>query len=144
MRARLRTVACGAVLMGTVLTGCGPSLWREQVQGPGLPPGADAVTIPEENIDTRDVLVVVDDGSRIHGECGGREVTVSADDAVVVLDGACGLVRASGRGSTVDVGSADKIVLVGVDNTVSFAGGEPTIVNQGRNTTVTEGGAARR
>lgn len=144
MRARLQLVACGAVLFGTVLTGCGLAFGREQVEGPDLPPGADAVTIPEENVDADDVIIVVDDGSEVHEECAGREVVVSADDAVVVLDGTCGVVRATGRGSTVDVGSADKIVLVGVDNTISFADGEPTIVNQGRNTTVAEGGVARK
>ncbi|MDE3720344.1 DUF3060 domain-containing protein [Nocardiopsis sp. N85] len=143
MRARLQVAAGGTVLLSTLLTaGCGLALGREEVQGPPLPPGADAVTIPEENVDTADVLVVVDDGSQIHAECAGREVVISADDAVVVLDGACGLVRTTGRGSTVDVGSADKIVLVGVDNTVSFAGGDPEVVNHGRNTTVAEGGSA--
>ncbi|WP_436891899.1 DUF3060 domain-containing protein [Nocardiopsis dassonvillei] len=144
MRARLQVAAGGAVLLAAALAGCGPALGREQIEGPDLPPGTDAVTIPEENVDAADVLIVVDDGSEIHEACEGREVVVSADDAVVVLDGTCGVVRTTGRGSTVDVGSADKIVLVGVDNTVSFAGGDPKIVNQGRNTTVAEGGVAEQ
>lgn len=140
---KVRLAAGSTVLLGTLLVGCGPAHGGgEEVVGPAPSSGAGTAAAPRENVDTDDLLLVVDDGARIHEECRDREVVVAADDAVVVLDGACSLVRATGRGTTVEVGSADKIVLVGVDNTVSFASGDPEVINQGRNTTVVEGGAA--
>ncbi|MFD3683451.1 DUF3060 domain-containing protein [Nocardiopsis sp. NPDC058631] len=150
MRVRYLVGAGGALVSATLttalLTGCGLAFGQDE---PGEPPGAPLpegatreAVVPEHNVINDDVLIIVDDGAEVSEECGDREVVVAADDAVVVLDGDCGLVRATGRGSTVDVGSADKIVLVGVDNTVSFASGDPEVINHGRNTTVTEGGSA--
>lgn len=140
--------AGGGLLLTGLLPGCGLALGHEDVEQPNGAPGtedaSDEPAMPRHNVSTEDVLIVVDDGAEVSEDCGDREVVVTADDAVVVLHGACGLVRATGRGSTVDVGSADKIVLVGVDNRVSFASGEPEVINHGRNTTVAEGGTAQR
>lgn len=144
MVGRVLSVAGVAVLAGLLVAGCGldrddldevaptPDLGQEQENEE-----------PEDNVTNDEVIVVVDDGAEIHEDCANREVVVSADDAVVVLDGACGLVRASGRNSVVEVGAAEKIVLVGVNNQISFASGDPEVVNQGRNTTVSEGGTAQ-
>ncbi|MEE2038451.1 DUF3060 domain-containing protein [Nocardiopsis sp. CT-R113] len=150
MRVRYLLGAGGALVSASLstalLTGCGLAFGQDgpdEPQGAPTPEGAaQEAVVPEHNVINDDVLIIVDDGAQVSEECGDREVVVSADDAVVVLDGDCGLVRATGRGSTVDVGSADKIVLVGVDNTVSFASGDPEVINHGRNTTVTEGGSA--
>ncbi|MCY9783002.1 DUF3060 domain-containing protein [Nocardiopsis sp. EMB25] len=135
----------GVLLVGTSFLVGGCSLVRGGAEAAdssdvsGAPTGADPSPGPVSDEDT---LVVADDGAEVRQDCGDREIVVSADDAVVVLDGACGLVRATGRGTTVDVGSAERIVLVGVDNTVSFAAGEPEVINHGRNTSVVEGGVA--
>ncbi|WP_239647951.1 DUF3060 domain-containing protein [Nocardiopsis ganjiahuensis] len=145
MFGRLLGIASGAVLAGLLVTGCGsapgggdpdevaptPELGQEQEEG------------AEGGVTDAEVIVVSDDGAEIHEDCADREVVVTADDAVVVLDGDCGLVKATGRNSVVEVGTAVKIVLVGVDNQVSFASGEPEVVNHGRNTTVSEGGTAQ-
>ncbi|MFD6951244.1 hypothetical protein A6A08_23685 [Nocardiopsis sp. TSRI0078] len=148
MRVRLLAAAGGGLLFTSLLPGCGLAFGHEDVEVPNGAPGTesarDDAVIPDHNVSDDDTLIVVDDGAEIDEDCGGREVVVTADDAAVVLHGGCGLVRASGRGSTVDVGSADKIVLIGVDNIVSFASGDPEVVNHGRNTTVTEGGVARK
>lgn len=136
----------GAVLMGLLMAGCGLDLGRDDLDEVSPPPGlgqGQEDEEPEGNVTNDEVIVVVDDGAEIHEDCANREVVVSADDALVVLDGACGLVRATGRNSVVEVGAAEKIVLVGVDNQVSFASGDPEVVNQGRNTTVSEGGTAQ-
>lgn len=148
MRVRL-LVSVGAGLLATcLLSGCGLPLGSEEhVEPPSGAPGTGGAAsedeVPEHNVSNDEALIVVDDGAEVREDCGDREVVVTADDAVIVLHGDCGLVRATGRGSSVDVGSADKIVLVGVDNTVSFASGTPEVVNQGRNTTVAEGGNAQ-
>ena len=146
MFGRLLGIAGGAVLTGLLVTGCGsapdggdldevaptPDLGHEQED-----------EAAEDNVTNDEVIVVSDDGAEIHEDCANREVVVTADDALVVLDGDCGLVKATGRNSVVEVGTAEKIVLVGVDNQISFASGEPEVVNQGRNTTVSEGGTAQ-
>jgi hypothetical protein len=150
MRVRYLVGAGGALVSASLatvlLTGCGTAFGQEESAEPAVLPtpeeAAHEAAVPEHNVINEDVLIIVDDGAQVSEECGDREVVVTADDAVVVLDGDCGLVRATGRGSTVDVGSADKIVLVGVNNTVSFASGDPEVINHGRNTTVTEGGSA--
>ncbi|PDP88719.1 hypothetical protein CQJ94_02950 [Glycomyces fuscus] len=148
MRVRLLVAAGSGLLLTGLLPGCGLAFGQEEVEPPKGAPGtedaSDEPAMPRHNVSTQDMLIVVDDGAEVSEDCGDREVVVTADDAVVVLHGDCGLVRATGRGSTVDVGSADKIVLVGVDNRVSFASGEPEVINQGRNTTVAEGGTAQR
>ncbi|MBB5489355.1 DUF3060 domain-containing protein [Nocardiopsis metallicus] len=140
---------CGAVgsLGGRLRSGSGPRRPEEVEPGSDLgqgsrgeESGADAA---EDNVVNDEVILVVDNGTQVHEDCANRKVVVSADDAVVVLDGPCGLVKATGRNSVVEVGAADKIVLVGVDNQVSFASGDPEVVNQGRNTTVSEGGSAQ-
>lgn len=145
MVSRVLGVAGGAVLAGLLVTGCGLGLDNDDLDEvaptPDLGQGQEDEE-PEGNVTNDELIMVVDDGAEIHADCADREVVVSADDAVVVLDGDCGLVRATGRNSVVEVGTAEKIVLVGVDNQVSFASGEPEVVNQGRNTTVSEGGAA--
>ncbi|WP_159941063.1 MULTISPECIES: DUF3060 domain-containing protein [unclassified Nocardiopsis] len=145
MKVRRLVAAGGGLLLVSLLPGCG--LAFEDVEEPRGAPGTEGAAgeaaLPEHNVSDAEFLIVVDDGARLSEDCADREVVVTADDAVVVLHGDCGLVRATGRGSTVEVGSADKIVLVGVDNTVSFASGDPEVINQGRNTFVTEGGSAR-
>ncbi|NKY99121.1 DUF3060 domain-containing protein [Nocardiopsis dassonvillei subsp. albirubida] len=150
MRVRLLVAAGGGLLITGLLPGCGLAFGHEDVEPPNGAPGTEGASgedgpdMPKHNVSTEDVLIVVDDGAEVSEDCGEREVVVTADEAVVVLHGDCGLVRATGRGSTVDVGSADKIVLVGVDNRISFASGEPEVINHGRNTTVAEGGTAQR
>ncbi|MBE2997270.1 DUF3060 domain-containing protein [Nocardiopsis sp. HNM0947] len=138
----------GAVLLALLMAGCeaGPSASDGGDGGSADQGGGDVPRHEpdqaEGNVVQDDVLVIVDDGSQVHGRCADREVVVTADDAEVVLDGPCGLVRATGRGSNVEVGSAEKIVLVGVDNTVSYTSGEPEVINRGRDTTVNQGGSA--
>nr|WP_262391355.1 DUF3060 domain-containing protein [Nocardiopsis sp. CNR-923] len=129
----------GVLAIGaSALVGCAPARGGSDVAHP-LRVGADAQSSPVNDDDT---LVVAEDGAELHQDCDEREIVVTADDAVVVLDGPCGLVKASGRNTTVDVGSAVRIVLVGVDNTVSYAAGDPEVINHGRNTSVAEGGVA--
>lgn len=146
MFGRLLGIAGGAVLTGLLVTGCGSvsdsSDLDEVVPTPDLGQEQEDEAA-EENVTNDEVIVVSDDGAEIHEDCANREVVVTADDALVVLDGDCGLVKATGRNSVVEVGTAEKIVLVGVDNQISFASGEPEVVNQGRNTTVSEGGTAQ-
>lgn len=146
MIGRVLGVAGGAVLSGLLVAGCGPGPGRGEPQDieptPELGQGVRAEQ-PDANVTNDEVILVVDDGTRVHDDCANREVVVTADDAVVVLDGECALVRATGRNSVVEVGTADKIVLVGVDNQISFASGDPEVVNKGRNTTVSEGGTAQ-
>lgn len=150
MRVRLLTATGGAVALTFFLVGCESSfLGPDQESGNeatgagGIADGSGEHTEPEHNTSNDDMLLVVDDGSEVRDDCAHREIVVTADDAVVVLDGSCEQVRATGRRSTVDVGSADRIVLVGVDNRVSFIEGDPEVVNRGRNTTVTQGGTAK-
>jgi hypothetical protein len=139
------------VLSGLLVAGCGADLGRGEPEeaesdsdlGQESQDEGSGVDAAEDNVVNDEVILVVDDGAQMHEDCADRKVVVSADDAVVVLDGSCGLVKASGRNSVVEVGSAEKIVLVGVDNQVSFASGDPEVVNQGRNTTVSEGGTAQ-
>ncbi|WP_017578389.1 DUF3060 domain-containing protein [Nocardiopsis kunsanensis] len=149
MRVGPLVTAIGAVLLALALVGCEPGSFLSEGEGGERTGGHGAGEAPrqeqdpvEHNVVEDDALIVVDDGSQVDGECEGREVVVTADDAQVVLDGTCGMVRATGRGSTVEVGSADKIVLVGVDNTVSYGTGDPEVVNRGRDTTVHRGGSA--
>lgn len=144
----LATVS-GAVLLALVLIGCEPGSFLSDGEGNEDADQHGAGEAPrqepepaEHNVVDDDVLVIVDDGSQVDRQCEGREVVVTADDAQVVLDGTCGMVRTAGRGSTVEVGSADKIVLVGVDNTVSYSSGDPEVVNRGRDTSVHQGGSA--
>ena len=149
MRVGPLVTVLGAVLLALLLVGCesgsflpdGEGEEGADQHGAGEAPRQEQDPV-EHNVIEDDVLVVVDDGSRVDGQCEGREVVVTADDAHVVLDGTCGMVRATGRGSTVEVGSADKIVLVGVDNTVSYSSGDPEVINRGRDTTVHQGGSA--
>ena len=144
MVSRVLGLVGATVLTGLLVAGCGSD------RGGGDPeeiePTPDLGQEPEEEpvdgVSNDDVIVVVDDGVEVHEDCANREVVVKADDAVVILDGDCGLVRATGRNSVVEVGTAEKIVLVGVDNQVSFATGDPEVINHGRNTTVSEGGTA--
>ncbi|MFE1169304.1 DUF3060 domain-containing protein [Nocardiopsis sp. NPDC058789] len=144
MVSRVLGLVGAMVLTGLLVAGCGSD------RGGGDPeeiePTPDLGQEPEEEpvdgVSNDDVIVVVDDGVEVHEDCANREVVVKADDAVVILDGDCGLVRATGRNSVVEVGTAEKIVLVGVDNQVSFATGDPEVINHGRNTTVSEGGTA--
>ncbi|MBR8743465.1 DUF3060 domain-containing protein [Nocardiopsis sp. MG754419] len=136
----------GVVLLGSLVAGCGadrdspeeidPAHGAEQGQG------HDAATEPEGNVIDDEVIRVVDDEADVRVDCAEREVVVTADRATVVLDGACGVVRATGRGSVVEIGSAEKIVLAGVDNEITFAEGDPEVINQGRNTTVNASGDA--
>lgn len=148
MGARVLKAMGGVVLLGSLLIGCG--MGREASGGIDLPPeqgqgqgAAQDSTEPEGNLLTEEVILVIDDETDVRIDCANREVVVSADRATVVLDGDCGLVRATGRGSVVEVGSAEKIILAGVDNEISFAGGDPEVINQGRNTSVHEGGQAQ-
>ncbi len=147
MKVRLLVAVGGCLLLASFLSACGLAFGEEGVEQPRGAPGTgeatDEAVIPDHNVSDDERLIVVDDGAEVSEDCANREVIVTADHAVVVLHGGCGLVRATGRGSTVDVGSADKIVLIGVDNTVSFSSGDPEVINHGRNTTVTEGGVAR-
>lgn len=146
MVGRVLGIAGGVVLSGLLAAGCGLDLDRGDPEAieptPDLGQGSKDER-PDTNVTNDEVILVVDDGTEVHEDCADREVVVTADDAVVILDGRCGLVRATGRNSVVEVGTAEKIVLVGVDNQVSFASGEPEVVNQGRNTTVSEGGTAQ-
>ncbi|MEU3017050.1 MULTISPECIES: DUF3060 domain-containing protein [unclassified Nocardiopsis] len=144
MVGRVLGVAFTAVLTGLLVAGCGIARGGEDPEEieptPDLGRGTD--DDPVDSVSNDEVIVVVDDGAEVHEDCANREVVVKADDALVILDGDCGLVRATGRNSVVEVGTAEKIVLVGVDNQVSFASGDPEVVNHGRNTTVSEGGTA--
>ncbi|RKS09753.1 DUF3060 family protein [Nocardiopsis sp. Huas11] len=145
MRVRLLAVTGGVFVLGSLLSGCGLAIGEADgaegaTQGPSVAERGEQE--PERAVDDEHELVIVDNGVQVHEDCANREVVVTADDAHVVLDGACGLVKATGRGTTVNVGSADKIVLVGVDNEVAFASGDPEVINHGRNTTVVEGGSA--
>ncbi|GAB3696372.1 DUF3060 domain-containing protein [Nocardiopsis oceani] len=145
MVARILQAAGGAVLLGSLLVGCGGTADDdpgEVAETPDLGEAQEDRERPERNVTNDEVILVVDDGTDVHEDCENRKVVVSADDANVVLDGDCDLVRATGRGSVVEVGTAVKIVLAGVDNQISFASGEPEVINQGRNTTVGEGGSA--
>ena len=130
------------VLLGSLLVGCGMGRAAPEEIDPS--PGAErdqgTATEPEGNVIDDEVILVVDDEADVREDCGDREVVVSADRATVVLAGDCGVVRATGRGSVVEVGSAEKIVLVGVDNEITFAEGDPEVINQGRNTTVNAAG----
>lgn len=139
----------GAALLALLLIGCEPGPLMSEGEGgeSADQPGAGEAPRQEQgsvehNVVEDDVLVIADDGSQVDRQCQGREVVVTADDARVVLDGTCSMVRATGRGSTIEVGVADKIVLVGVDNTVSYSSGDPEVVNRGRDTTVHQGGSA--
>ncbi|WP_017615909.1 DUF3060 domain-containing protein [Nocardiopsis salina] len=149
MRAGPLATVGGVVLLALLVAGCetGTSASDGEDGGSADQHGGEAPRHePDQQVDRNvvedDVLVIVDDGSQVHGRCADREVVVTADDAEVVLDGPCGVVRATGRGSSVEVGSAEKIVLVGVDNTVSYTSGEPEVINRGRDTIVDQGGAA--
>ncbi|GAB2499535.1 DUF3060 domain-containing protein [Nocardiopsis aegyptia] len=145
MRVRLLAATGGIVVLGSLLAGCGLAIGgTEEAEGAAHRPGVGdrGEEEAERAVDDEYELVIVDNGAEVREDCANREVVVTADDAHVVLDGACGLVKATGRGTTVNVGSADKIVLVGVDNEVAFASGDPEVINHGRNTTVVEGGSA--
>ncbi len=143
MCGRLLGIAGGAVLAGLLVAGCDSASGSDDLDEVAPTPELGRDRDQELPVTNDEVIVVADDGAEIHEDCADREVVVTADDALVVLDGDCGLVKATGRNSVVEVGTAVKIVLVGVDNQVSFASGEPEVVNQGRNTTVSEGGAAQ-
>lgn len=132
----------GVALLGPLLAGCdvGRAAPEESAPSPEAGQGRQTTSEPEGNVIDDEVILVVDDGADVREDCAEREVVVSADRATVVLSGDCGVVRATGRGSVVEVGSAEKIVLVGVDNEITFAEGEPEVINQGRNTTVSAAG----
>lgn len=148
MGGRVLKAVCGTVLLGSLLAGCTTDQDAPEnvAPTPGAGQGQGAVhgqEEPEGNVITDEMILVVDDETDVRTDCENREVIVSADRATVILDGDCGLVRATGRGTVVEVGSAVKIILVGVDNEISFAGGDPEVINQGRNTLVHEGGQAQ-
>lgn len=143
VRDRLWVTLGGVSLLGLLASGCGAQAEGGAALGEdaALPAsGGQGLGAPEAHPER--TLVVEEDGARVHEDCDDREVLVRASDATVILDGACGLVKTTGRGSTVEVGSADKIIAVGVDNRVQYASGDPEVVNRGRNTTVSAGGSA--
>jgi hypothetical protein len=144
MVGRVLGIAFVAVLTGLLVAGCGLDRGGDDPEeiAPTPDVGQGPEDEPVDGVSNDQVIVVVDDGAEVHEDCANREVVVKADDAVVILDGDCGLVRATGRNSVVEVGTARKIVLVGVDNQISFASGDPEVINHGRNTTVSEGGTA--
>ena len=132
----------GVVLLGSLLAGCdmGRAAPEESAPSPEAGQGRETMTEPQGNVIDDEVILVVDDEAHVREDCEEREVVVSADRATVVLAGDCGVVRATGRGSVIEVGSAEKIVLVGVDNEITFAEGDAEVINQGRNTTVNAAG----
>ncbi|WP_170210124.1 DUF3060 domain-containing protein [Saccharopolyspora antimicrobica] len=85
-------------------------------------------------------LIVRANGTSLTEDCAARKVIVLASDANLTLNGACSLVKVEGGNSTVDVGSAQKIIAVGPGSTVHYASGQPQVINKGG--TVAQGGSA--
>ncbi|MDA3648715.1 DUF3060 domain-containing protein [Saccharopolyspora indica] len=85
-------------------------------------------------------LIVRANGTSLTEDCAARKVIVLASDADLTLNGACSLVKVQGGNSTVDVGSAQKIIAVGPGSAVHYASGRPQVVNKGG--TVSQGGSA--
>ncbi|KAA5825885.1 DUF3060 domain-containing protein [Saccharopolyspora hirsuta] len=86
-------------------------------------------------------LIVKDNGAALTEDCRSRKVIVLASDADLTLHGPCSLVKVQGSNSTVEVGSAQKIIAVGTGGTVHYATGHPQVVNRGGND-VSPGGSA--
>ncbi|WP_017571817.1 DUF3060 domain-containing protein [Nocardiopsis halotolerans] len=83
------------------------------------------------------------EGGSVTEQCeDGQNVNVTASDMEVVLNGGCGEVSVLGSGLTVHVGTADSIHVVGSDNTVHHAEGEPTVTDIGANNDISAGGDA--
>lgn len=52
------------------------------------------------------------------GDCDGKDIEVSEDSSTVVLSGRCGVVNVTATGATVNLESADSVLVVGLENTV--------------------------
>jgi len=76
-------------------------------------------------------------------DCEDRDVNVTASGAEVVLNGRCGAVTVTGNDLTVHLGVADSIRVMGADNAVHHAEGEPDVTDIGINNTVSAGGDAQ-
>ncbi|WP_143186053.1 DUF3060 domain-containing protein [Saccharopolyspora kobensis] len=85
-------------------------------------------------------LIVRANGTSLTEDCAARKVIVLANDAHLTLNGACSLVKVQGSNSTVDVGSAQKVIAIGSGSAVHYASGQPHVINKGG--TVAQGGAA--
>ncbi|WP_306371084.1 DUF3060 domain-containing protein [Nocardiopsis sp. CC223A] len=144
--ARLAAVLVTAAAFG--LTGCSFS----------LPGGQDVSVDPDGvNIDNGDGEVSVDGeggvgvggdevlnvtGGDLTEDCLGRAVNIASEDAEIVLNGACTTVTVAGSNLTVHIGSADSIHVIGADNTVYHASGDPDVTDLGGGNSVSSGGDA--
>ncbi|MDA3628379.1 DUF3060 domain-containing protein [Saccharopolyspora sp. WRP15-2] len=86
-------------------------------------------------------LIVRDSGTKLTEDCQSRKVIVLGSDVDLTLNGTCTLVKVQGANSTVQVGSAQKIIAVGTGDTVRYATGQPQVINP-RGNDVSQGGSA--
>lgn len=103
------------------------------MSGPGL------VELPPQSDDPNAPIQVA--GVRGHRTvaCNDRTINISGVSNSVTITGHCSTVQVSGIENTVTVDSADKIVMSGMDNHVTYHSGTPDIPNPGRSNTVSRG-----
>ncbi|TDQ48548.1 DUF3060 domain-containing protein [Actinorugispora endophytica] len=162
MRSRILAVAGTTVLVTAMAAGCGGGIDLRDENGAGISIGEDGdVSVGDGDTEigisgeegspgaadggavvTDELVNVASDGGTVTEDCGGRDANVAADNATVTLNGACGLVTVLGNGNQVSVGEAAQVNVMGSDNTVRYASGEPNVTNLGSNNTVESGGDA--
>lgn len=161
MRSRIPVVAGAVVLVAAVGTGCAGGIDLRDENGAGISIDGDGdISVGDDSTEveisgdgtpgssdggalvTDELINVATDGGTVTQDCGGRSANVVASGATVTLNGSCALVTIAGSGNQVSVGSATEVSLLGSDNTVHYASGDPVVTDLGSGNVVEEGGDA--
>ncbi|MDT0327914.1 DUF3060 domain-containing protein [Nocardiopsis lambiniae] len=151
---RTPAVSAAALLSAAVfgLTGCSFSLPGGQEvgvdpDGVSVGEGDNEVSVDGEGgvnigLGGDDVLTIASGQGDVTEDCEGRAVNVVAERTRVVLNGSCTTVTVTGSDLDVHIGSVESVHIVGTDNTVHHASGEPTVTDLGSGNSVSPGGDA--
>jgi len=158
---RFGAILATAGLTALLAAGCGSGEPAAAPASPAAPPsagqppagqqstpGGSSPAADVEEADTQDIqgqgepLTIGQDGAALTDNCKSRKVLVTASNVQVTLNGACALLKVTGNGSVINIGSAQKIITTGGGTIVRYATGNPRIVNKGGGSVITQGGTA--
>ncbi|RCV54604.1 DUF3060 domain-containing protein [Marinitenerispora sediminis] len=159
MRHRIAALAGGLAIVGVFGTGCGVSVSEDGVSVTGEDGGVSVddsgvsvsdgeggdVSIGDEggvSLSDEETLRIAGGESERTEDCAGRDVTVLASDAVIVLNGACGAINVAGSDNQIDVGTAESFTVAGSGNTIRYASGDPRSLQVGEGNSIGQGGDA--
>ncbi|QOS57844.1 DUF3060 domain-containing protein [Thermobifida fusca] len=108
-----------------------------EISGWGSPGSSDGGALV-----TDELITIATDGGTVDQECGGRSVNVVANSATVALTGSCALLTITGSDNQVSVESATEVSVLGSNNTVRYASGDPVVTDLGSGNSVEPGGSS--